>query len=377
LCALSPNLISLISARVLQGFGGALMIPVGRLIILRNFAKGEFAKAMSLVVVPGLLGPALGPTIGGLILHVASWHWIFLVNIPLGLIGMVIAYHFIPKNQPHNTPPFNWLGFLFFSVGLMAITSSMALLGDNFDLLNISLLLAGLAIFSFVIYLKISKPQPHPLINLKLFHQKTFRIAIITSLIVRPSIGAMPFLIPLLLQMVWGQTALYSGLAYMFLALGMLISRFLLADKLLKRFNYRMLMTTNVLSTTFISANLVWFTSPQPFYLLAILLFCQGVLTSQFYTSLGMLTVLEVEPENYSQSTSISSVTQQFSAGIGIALTAILLHLMNNLLQEPLFSSRVFFWTILILNALNLISLRFIKQLDPKLNLATSLQSVH
>jgi EmrB/QacA subfamily drug resistance transporter len=372
LCALSTNLPFLILARMLQGFGGALMMPVGRLIMLRSFTKAEFGKAMGLVIIPGLLGPTLGPTIGGLILHVTSWHWIFLVNVPLGIIGIIVAYHLITQTEKQKSEKFNWSGFLLFSLGLAAITFAMAVLGDNFELRKYAAMLAVLAVILLTAYWHVSAKQAKPLLDIELFKQKTFRISMIVSLIARPSLGAIPFLIPLLLQVVWGKSALFSGMSFMFLALGMICARFILGQKLLENYGYKKGLFIIISAITIASMNLCWFSQPQPFIWLALMLFIIGLVTSQFYTSIGTMSVIEVEPKNFSQATSISSTTQQFSAGVGIAMAAILLHLISKVTHQPLFSADVFFWTIIILNGINFLSLFFIAQLNPNLKLQTA-----
>lgn len=372
LCAIANSLFSLIIARMIQGFGGALMMPVGRLILLRNFSKVEYSQAVGLVVIPGLLGPALGPTLGGLILQVASWHWIFLVNVPLGIIGSMVAYHLIVQSKRHITKPFNWLGFLLFSAGLSLITLSFALLGDAFSLLPYAIACAILSAVILSIYWKVSLKQRHPLLDIELFKQKTFAICMMVSLLGRPSAGAIPFLVPLLLQVVWGKSALFSGISFMFLALGMILARALFGQRLLVRYGFRSVLLVTVVLLTFFSMNLCWFSQPQPFIWLATLLFIIGILTSQFYICIGIMTVVEVIPEKFSQATSIASTIQQFALGCGVAMAAIILHLVSKVMAIPLFSPPVFFWTFIILNSFGLISLFFIVYLNPELKLSES-----
>lgn len=367
LCALSYNLVLLISARILQGLGGALMMPVGRLIVLRTFHRAELSKAMSLVVIPGLLGPALGPTVGGLILQVASWHWIFLVNVPLGIIGAIVAYFYISPGSRISSSPFNWWGFTFFSTGLATLTFSMALLSDTFDRLLESSVLAFLSFLLLSAYWLLSRCQVYPLFDMDLFKQKNFRIAIIVSLITRPSLGAILFLLPLLLQVVWQKTALYSGLAFMFFALGMMSARFAVKNSLLCHWGYKKILYVTIITMTFLSMMLGLFIRPQPFYLLASVLFVLGIMNSQFFLTINSLTVIDLDPQNFSQSTSISSTIQQFSAGLGIALAAIFLHLLSYLLQIPLFSGSVFLGCFIALNSINFLSLFFIRNLDGNL----------
>jgi len=370
LCGLSFNLPMLVAARLLQGFGGALMMPVGRLIMLRTFPKEEFGRAMGMVVIPGLVGPALGPTIGGLILHVTSWHWIFFVNIPFGIAGIIITAIFMLAPPQRTTRiPFNWPGFLLFSFGLAFITVGMAMLGDNFDLLNPALICTVIAALLLFIYWRVSSKQAHPLLEVDLFKEKTFAVSMAVNFLMRIGTGAIPFLLPLLLQLVWGRSALFSGVLFIFWALGMMSTRFILNQKALVYYGFkRVLMVSTVLLTLF-SMNLCWFDHPLAPPLLAGMLFIIGALTSQIYMSLGTLYPLELHPTKYSQATSIASTIQQFSAGCGVAAAAITLHLISKITQQPLFSSDVFFWTFIGLNSVGILSVFFIMQLNPALKL--------
>lgn len=375
LCAASPNLHFLIGARTIQGFGGALMMPVGRLIMLRSYSKAEYAHAMSLVVIPGLIGPALGPALGGLILSIASWHWIFLVNVPFGIFEIIIAYHFIKPSARQTTPPFNWSGFLLFSFGLMLITFALALLGDDMIFLPYALICIGIASFFLAAYWKVSLNQAHPLLDMGLLNNKTFRIAVFVSLLARPGVASIPFLLPLLLQITWGKSALFSGLSFMFLALGMICARFIFNVKTVTRYGFKKVLLACILSFSFLSLNLCWFSVPNSSILLCILLFLIGIATSQFYMCIGLMSVLEIEPHKFSQATSIISTTQQFAAGCGIAIAAIILHVVSHATAMPLFSSTVFFWTFILLNCFSLLSLIFVFQLNRELKLPKTLHS--
>lgn len=372
LCAMATDLTLLIVMRVVQGFGGALMMPVGRLIMLRNFSKVEYAQAMGLVVIPGLIGPALGPTIGGLILQFATWHWIFLVNVPFGILEVIVAFAIIAPTPPRPVAPFNWAGFTLFSLGLVMMTFSLALLGDNFQLWPWALLIALAGIGLLLAYWQVALRQKQPLLDIALFKQKTFGISIMAMLLVRPSTAAIVFMVPLLLQVVWGKTALFSGVCFMFLALGMLLARVLLQQWLVSAYGFKQTLLYAVLALTVLSMNLCWFSAPQPFVVLAIMLFLIGIATSQVYTCLGLMSVIEVEAEKYSQATSISSAAQQFAAGCGVAIAAIILHAVSSVLHLPLFSSEVFFWTLIVLNSVSLLALFFIVQLNPILTLPQS-----
>ncbi|MFN7096244.1 MAG: MFS transporter [Gammaproteobacteria bacterium] len=368
LCGTATNLLFLIIARLIQGFGGALMVPVGRLMLMRVFTKQEMVRAIAIMVVPGLVGPALGPTIGGLILQVASWHWIFLVNIPFGIMGIIVAYILLPKTpQLIDINPFNWLGFLLFSAGLTLLTAAMAVLGDNFSLVKYALLLAAVSAVFLFLYGWVSARQRSPLLDLTLFKQKTFMVSMAVNFFARIAIGAVPFLIPLLLQLVWGRSALFSGVMFMFLALGMMSSRIVLNQKVLSLFSFKTFLLVSTLLLSFLSMNLCWFSQPTSSFLLAALLFIIGMLTTQVYMCFGILYRFELNATQYSQAASIASTIQQFSAGTGIAIAAVILHLLSKLMSWPLFSSEVFFWTFIMINCFGFISVIFVGQLDPGL----------
>ncbi|MBY0544217.1 MAG: MFS transporter, partial [Gammaproteobacteria bacterium] len=310
-------------------------------------------------------GPALGPTIGGIILHITTWHWIFMINVPFGIIGVIIACLLIPTPPKMQTPvPFNWLGFVLFSVGLSLVTLSMAVLGDNFEWLKLSMILGAGAVILLAVYVHLSLKQTNPMLDLNLFKQKTFRIAMIVNFLPRIGIGATPFLMALLLQVLWGRSALFSGSIFIFLALGMMSTRIFVNQTLLWRYGYRnvMLVVSSLLSI--ISMNLCWFSTPKPYWLLGLIMFVIGVLTSQLYMSVGTLYPSGLERSQFSQGTSIASTIQQFSMGFGVACAAISLHLIAKLSHLPLFSSTIFFWTFIGLNLIGATSIFFIVQLD-------------
>ncbi|NNM58261.1 MAG: MFS transporter [Legionellales bacterium] len=364
-CALSRNLDMLILFRLIQGFGGALMMPVGRLIILRTYPREDYVKAMGSVILPGMIGPALGPTIGGIILHITTWHWIFMINVPVGIIGVIIGWFLIPDStQITRPPPFSWTGFILFSLGLSMVTFAMAILGDNFEWSEYALILGGVATLLLLMYAHVSKKQKYPLFNLNLFKQPTFFSAMVISFISRIGTGAMPFLLPLLLQILWGKSPLYSGIVFIFMAAGMMSTRVFINQKLLHRYGYRRLLIIDIVLLTIISMNLCWFSTPKPIFLLYITVFFIGVLTSQLYMSLGTLYPAHLNESEYSQGTSIASTIQQFSMGCGVAIAAISLHLIAKLMHIPMLTASVFFWTFVVLNTIGLTSLFFVMQLD-------------
>jgi EmrB/QacA subfamily drug resistance transporter len=368
LCGLSTNLPLLIICRIIQGIGGSLMMPVGRLLILRNYYKAEYIKAMNIVIIPSLLAPALGPTIGGFILHYFNWTTIFWINVPIGFIGLLAVWHFLPQDtHKEKSHPLDLKGFILFGLGISTLTFSMAVLGDDFTHLNWAILWFFISIIFLGGYYFHYRQTKTPVVDLSLFNNNIFSLSLMISFFSRCATGAIIFLLPLLLQLVWNDTPLQSGLMFFPYAMGMLCSKLIFIHQWLQRYGFRKVLWWNGLG---IAASLFLLSigsKPGSHIILGACLFLQGALVSQQYTLLGVLTYLELDNEKYSQATSIVGTHMQFSTGVGIAFSAILLHLLSGYFDVPLFSFPVFHSTLLILGMIMLITLPFVSRLSPTL----------
>jgi len=244
LCGISRNIHLLVACRILQGCGGAMMLPVGRLTMVRTFAKSELIRAMSFVAIPGLIGPMLGPIAGGLIVAYLHWSIIFFVNIPIGLLGLYLVYHHLPDYREEHTPPLDIVGMILFGSGIALLSYVLEVFGENtlsglemLSLLGISaLLLAGYGINSAKL--------EFPLLRLQLFKLRTFRAAVIGSFITRIGIGGIPFLFPLLYQVGLGFTPIQSGLMMMPQAMAAMSLK-LTMPGILRRFGHRAVLISN------------------------------------------------------------------------------------------------------------------------------------
>lgn len=322
-CAVSPNLPLLIGARVLQGIGGALLVPVGRLAVLRIFQGSELLRAMSFVTIPGLLGPLIGPALGGWLVEVASWHWVFFINLPVGLVGMMVCWQFMPDlRQP--TRSFDWQGFILFSLGLVLASLGLQGMGERSFSLGISLLmlLAGLAAMAG--YWLYAAHADKPLFALSLFKTPSFAIGILGNMFARLGSSAMPFLTPLFLQLGLGFAPSQAGVTMIPTVLGAMLTK-TLVNRLIPKVGYRRILVGNtlILGAVICSFSLITPDLPYPMLLCWLALF--GALNSLQFSAMNTLTLKDLEPAQASGGNSLLSVVMQLAMSMGIAVSASLL----------------------------------------------------
>jgi len=284
LCGISTDIHMLVACRVLQGCGGAMMLPVGRLTLVRTFAKSELITAMSFVAIPGLIGPMLGPIMGGLIVGYFHWRVIFFVNIPIGLLGLYMVYKHLPNYFEKTNYPLDIVGLVLFGSGIALLSYVLEIFGDHslsgreiLGLLAISAAL--LATYGFH-----NIRTAHPLLNLGLLRIRTFRVAVSGNMFTRLGIGGIPFLLPLLYQVGLGYTAIQSGLLIMPQAMAAMSLKLILS-KILKRFGYRRVLMTN---TLMLGALIMLFATigvGTAAWLIVVMAFCYGFLSSLQYSN--------------------------------------------------------------------------------------------
>jgi len=318
LCGISSNIHLLVACRVLQGCGGAMMVPVGRLTLVRTFAKSELISAMSFMAIPALIGPMLGPIAGGLIVGYLHWRFIFFVNIPIGLVGLLLVYLHLPDYREERTNPLDIVGLILFGSGIALLSYVLEIFGEHtlstaeiLGLLTISLsLIAG--------YLFHARQIAFPLLELSLFRIRTFRAAVSGSFFTRLGIGGVPFLLPLLYQVGLGFTPIQSGLLIMPQALAAMSTKFML-PRILNRLGYRAVLVSN---TVILGLLLLLFATiglHTPVWIIALQASCYGAFTSLQYTSMNTLVYADVTEEQTSNASSIASTMQQLSISFGVA----------------------------------------------------------
>ncbi len=355
-CGYTNNLFELIVARSLQGLGGSHMMPVGRLILMRTFARHEMIDTMTRVVIISALGMMLGPVLGGFITHYISWRWIFWVNIPVGLLAILMAAYWLKDSEPQKMPPLDKLGFLLFGGSLAGFTFGLSAFSETtLSDKTASLVMLATSLL-FIMYVLHSRQQAYPIVNTKLFQSRTFTISVVGNLLCRLGFGGVPFLVPLLLQITFGYSAQLSGLLLAPLALGVLMVK-PFSFRLLRKLGYRNLL---ILNTVLVSVSLLTFsaiTMGTSVYFIAFLTFIFGLLISLQFSGMNSLAYAQISSGNLSSATSILSTVQQLSQSFGVAVGALLLGYFSPAAAgQFVLSENVFHHTFLALGAITLLT---------------------
>jgi EmrB/QacA subfamily drug resistance transporter len=335
LCGISSNIHVLVAFRILQGCGGAMMVPVGRLTLVRTFPKSELVRAMSFVAIPALIGPMLGPLAGGLIVAYFHWRLIFFVNIPIGLLGLYMVYRHLPDYR-ERVDPLDLTGLVLFGAGVALLSYVLEVFGEH----TLSTMeIVGLLVLSFVFlgaYGFHATRTAHPVLHLKLFLIRTFRAAVSGSFITRLGIGGIPFLLPLLYQVGLGFSPVASGLLMMPQAIAS-ISLKMFMPKILARFGYRGVLVSNTIIIGLLILSFSIIGQSTPVWLVVIILFCYGFFTSLQYTSMNTLVYADITEAEASNASSIASTMQQMSISFGVATASLVtaIFLPNRFLSNP------------------------------------------
>ncbi|HEY7764578.1 MAG TPA: MFS transporter, partial [Aestuariivirgaceae bacterium] len=323
-CGFAQSLEALVAARALQGLGGALMVPVGRIIILRLVPKNELLGAMAFLTVPALIGPLVGPPVGGFITTYFHWRWIFWINVPFGILGILLASRLMPRLKSDAPPPLDLFGFVLSGLGLGATIFGLTTLSRSLfsPAVAPALTLAGAALLAA--YVLHSRRVANPILDLGLLKLETFRSSLFGGALFRIGVGAIPFLLPLLLQVGFGLDPFATGLLTFAAAIGA-ISMKLVAPRLLRRFGFRQVLVVNtLLGSLFIGINAL-FTEATPHWLMFMVFMAAGFFRSLQFTSVNALAYADVPGEAISSASTLANVAQQLSLSLGVAVAAFVL----------------------------------------------------
>ncbi|HUC10368.1 MAG TPA: DHA2 family efflux MFS transporter permease subunit [Stellaceae bacterium] len=324
-CGVSTTLPELVGARILQGMGGALMVPVGRLVLLRTVAKSDLVRAMSFVSVPALIGPVMGPPLGGFIVTYASWRWIFFINIPIGVLGIILVNLLVGDLKETGRRPLDRSGFVLTGVGLASLAFGFENVGRGAlpTAAVIGMLAAG--VICLTLYVRHARQVSHPIIDLALFEIPTYAQASVGGFLFRMGLGALPFLLPLMLQVGFGLSALHSGLLTFASAAGAMLMK-TSAVKILRTFGFRIVLVGDAIISAGFLLGYSLFRPDTPHFVIFFALLVGGFFRSLQMTSINTLGYADVPPNMLSRATSLSSMAQQLSQTAGIATAALLLH---------------------------------------------------
>jgi EmrB/QacA subfamily drug resistance transporter len=325
-CALSGSLTQFVIARIIQGAGGAMMTPVGRLILVRSIDKRLLVNAMALVTIPALIGPICGPPLGGFITTYASWHWIFIINVPIGLVGVAMATRYIPDVQAERPPPFDFVGFVLSGLGIGGLAFGLSVMGLALLPAGVVATLISVGAVSAAAYVLHARRKAAPILDLRLFKFATFRASIFGGFMFRLGIGALPFLLPLLLQIGFGLTPFQSGLITFTGAVGSIFMKAAVAG-VLKRFGYRPVLVYNSLISAAFLAACASFLPGMPFAAMIAILLAGGFFRSLQFTAINTIAYAEIEPPLMSRATAIVSVAQQLALSTGVAVGALVVEI--------------------------------------------------
>ena len=318
LCGVSVSLPMLVAARILQGVSAAMMMPVGRLAVIRTFAKSELLVALNFIVMPALIGPLLGPTVGGLIVHWLSWRDIFFVNVPVGLVALWLIHRHVPDYRGDEARPLDVVGLVLFGAGTALLSWLLEIFGEHqLDVTSgaILLLLAASLLAAYVFH---AHHSDHPLLRLELFRVRTFRVSVVGGFATRLGIGGLPFLLPLLYQLGMGLPAWESGLLMMPAAAAAMVMK-LIAPRILAKLGYRKVLVVNTLMIGVTIGLFALVSKATPLSLIVLLGLTLGFFNSLQFTSMNSMAYADIDAADSSMASTIASSMQQMSLSFGLA----------------------------------------------------------
>jgi EmrB/QacA subfamily drug resistance transporter len=337
-CGLSQSLPELVAARILQGLGGAMLVPVGRLLVLKTVPKSDWVEAMSYLTVPSVLGPVIGPPIGGFIVTYYSWRWIFFINVPICLLGLALVTLFIKNIREPEVPPLDLRGFILTGIGLAGLVFGFESVGRGVLPISvvIGLMLGGLGCSG--LYVLHARRTAQPIIDLRLVKIPTFSSATFSGGMTRMATGAMPFLLAMLLQLGFGLSPFASGMLTFASAAGALTMKFTV-NPIIRRFGFRSVLVVNGVISSFFVACCALFQQSTPHSVILLALLLGGFFRSLQFTSLNALAYADVPDSLVSNASSLASMAQQLFMTFGVAGAALVLQVSLRLHGETALSA--------------------------------------
>jgi len=324
-CALAQNTAALVAARALQGVGGALMVPVGRLVVLRRIPKHDMVAAMAWITIPALVAPIVAPLVGGVIATYTSWRWIFLINVPIGALGYALVTRYITEQETGTPRPMDFRGWAILSLGLTTLVFGAEVIGKGILPPALTAALLGTGLLALCAYALHSRRELHPVLQLSLLKLATFRGSAIGGNLFRIAAGASSFLMPLMLQAGFGMTAAASGGLTFAGAVGALLMR-TRASQIVRRFGFRRVLVADALVASLLLAACAALTAGTPRLLMLLLFAAIGFSRSIMFTCVNTMGYADVNEREMSNATSFAGTAQQLALTVGVAIAAQVLH---------------------------------------------------
>lgn len=325
-CAIADSVPTFVLARFLQGMGGSMTVPVGRAILLRSTQKSELVSAMAMFTIPGVIGPLVGPPVGGFITTYFRWEWIFLINLPIGVAGIVLSAIFLPHIESDPPPPVDAWGFVLSGIGAAGLVFGLSVISLPALPPQIGAVAAATGAIALTLFIRHARRHPHPVLELRLFGIETFRSCVTSGTVFRIAMGAIPFLLPLMLQLGFGLTAFQSGTITFIAAAGALFTK-AVARHVFARFGFRRtLLAAASLSAAGSAAN-AFFYPETPHIVMIAILFMTGFVRSFFFTGINVLGFADIERHQTGQATALNATIQQITGALGVAFAGIVLEL--------------------------------------------------
>jgi len=363
LCAIADSVTAFVLARFLQGMGGSMTVPVGRAILLKSTKKSDLVSAMAMFTIPGVIGPLVGPPVGGFITTYFHWEWIFLINLPIGIIGMALSAIYLPSIESERPPPVDFGGFLLSGIAAAGIVFGLSVISLPAlpPVFGIAAVVIGA--ITFVLFIRHARRHPHPVLELRLLRIETFRICVTSGTVFRIAMGALPFLLPLMLQVGFGLTPFQSGMITFMAAAGALFTK-MVARPVFARFGFRRtLLVAAALSAVGSAAN-AFFYPDTPHVVMVVILFMAGFVRSFFFTGINVLGFADIERDQTGQATALNATIQQITGALGVAFAGIVLEL-HALISGDELSIAAFHVAFLAVAVLNLLAAIPIWRLPP------------
>ncbi|WP_180028855.1 multidrug transporter subunit MdtD [Acinetobacter sp. YH16032] len=354
-CAFSSNLNELLFFRVIQGIGGALLLPVGRLAMLKIIPRTQFLAAMSLMSLAGLIGPLIGPTLGGWLVEYVTWEWIFLINIPIGLIGVFLTFKAMPNVTETHVAKFDFFGFLLLVIAMVGLSLGIENFASPYLPLWWSIVLIVFGLSASAWYMVHAHTHQNALFRGKLFKNQIFAIGIVGNFFARLGGNAMPFLIPLMLQVAFGFEPFITGLLMIPTVLGSLASKPIIRQ-IIQRFGYRRVLLVNTCLIGLCIASFALTSAETPLWLRTLHFFIFGMLNSLQFVSMNTLTLKDLPQQDASSGNSFLSMIMMVSMSIGVALAGTLVNVFTAYLGTAQMQ-QAFQWTLILMGSINIITM--------------------